>query len=330
MLGRREYMGHTVNFKTFKTNFKDKYRQHTPGDQQVVFENTHEAIIDPETWETANRIRQNTKRRRLTLFGKANPLTGLLYCADCGAKLYNERGFSRKGYWRDLYICSTYRKHSKDCLAHRIRTDSVNDLVLEVLRTVSEYARENETEFTRQVNEMFSSQQAGAAKAQRKKLTASQRRRDELDRLIQRIYEDMVAGRITDKRFEVLSCEYEREQAELEQAITELQTDVDSFDDSAARAAGFLELTRRYEDFSELTAPMLHEFVQKIVVHERAEKNKHFTRQKVEIYLSFIGEYVPPIISTDEEPIPEQTESERKREYHREYYLNRRERRAVV
>jgi len=215
--------------------------------------------------------------------------------------------------------------HPAGCTGHRINTEPLIELILDSLRTVCEYARKNEAEFTRQVNEMFSSQQAGTAKAQRKKLTASQRRRDELDRLIQRIYEDMVAGRITDKRFEVLSGEYEREQSELEQAITELQTDVDSFDDSSARAEGFLELTRRYKDFSELTAPMIAEFIQKIVIHERAEKNKRFTSQKVEVYLNFIERYMPPITPADEEPDPDRQEREQKREYHREYYRRRKE-----
>jgi len=150
-----------------------------------------------------------------------------------------------------------------------------------------------------------------------------------LDKLIQRIYEDNVAGRITDKRFEVLSAEYEREQAELELTIAELQSEIVSFDDSEARAADFLKLTRRYRDFSELTAPMLHEFVQKIVVHERAEKNARYTTQAVDIYLNFIGQYIPP--ETEEEPEPDPTEiareeqHEKRRLYHRDYQRKRRE-----
>lgn len=326
ILERIEYMGHMVNFKTFKANFKDKQRQKTPDEQLVIFENTHEAIIDSETWDTANRIRQNAKRRRPNSLGEANPLTGLLWCADCGAKLYNERGYnSKNGKWKDTYICASYRKRTTDCTSHRINTDTVNELVLDTLRTVSEYARENEADFIRQVNEMFSTQQAGTVKAQRKKLTVSQKRRDELDRLIQRVYEDMVAGRITDKRFEVLSAEYEREQSELEQTIAELQTEVGSFEDSAERAERFLELTRRYTDFTELTAPILLEFVHKIVIHERAEKNKQFTTQKVEIHLNFIGRFPVPLTPTDEEPDPDQAERERKREYHREYQQRRKE-----
>ena len=328
ILERQEYKGHMVNFKTFKNNFKDKRRQSTPPEQQVIFEGAHEAIIDAETWETANRIRENAKRRRPDSLGEPHPLTGLLWCADCGEKLYNERGTNAQGKPKDAYICSSYRRRTTDCTAHRTRTDAIRDLVLDTLRTVSEYARNNKEDFTQQVNEMFSTQQAGNIKAQRKKLAVSQKRRGELDKLIQRVYEDMVAGRIAEKRFDVLSAEYEREQAELEQTIAVMQTEVAGYEDSAERAAGFLELTRRYTDFTELTAPMLHEFVRKIVIHERAEKNKRYTTQKIEIYLNFIENFVPPIdpnTLTAEEPDPEEMERERKRKYHGDYYRRRQE-----
>jgi len=200
-------------------------------------------------------------------------------------------------------------------------------LVLETLRTVSNYARNNEAEFTRQINEMFTAHQAGTVKAQRKKLAASQRRHAELDKLIQRIYEDNIAERITDKRFEVLSAEYEREQSELEQTIAQIQSDVNSFDDSAARAKNFIELARRYRDFSELTTPMLHEFIDKIIIHQRAEKWVHNTTQKVDIYLNFIGAYAPPITQPIEESAitDEQKRQEEKRLYHRDYQRKRRE-----
>ncbi len=326
ILARIEYMGHMVNFKTFKSSFKDKHRQAAPADNWVVFQNMHEAIIDPATWETAKRIRQNAKRRRPNSLGAPNPLTGMLYCADCGAKLYNTRGFDAKGKWRDYYTCSNNRKHAQGCTGHRINSETANALILDTLRAVSEYASGNEAEFTRQVNDMFSNQQAGSMKAKRKKLSADMKRRDELDTLIQRIYEDMVAGRITDKRFEVLSKGYEREQSELEQAIAELQTVADSFEDSAERAERFLELTRRYSDFTELTPPMLHEFVRKVVVCERAEPNKRYTAQKVKIYLNFIEEYTPPV-DTDatiiKKPDPEEAERERKRKWYSEYYYRR-------
>jgi hypothetical protein len=328
ILGRVEYMGYMVNFKTFKANFKDKQRQKTPADQLTVFENAHEAIIDPGTWETAGLIRQNAKRRRPNSLGAPNPLTGLMYCSDCSAKLYNTRGYNANGKWKDYYTCANNRRHVKSCTGHRINTETVNALILDTLRVVSEYARSNEDGFTRQVNEMFTHQQAGNVKAQRKKLAVSQRRRDELDRLIQRVYEDMVAEHISEKRFEVLSAEYEREQTALERTITELQTEVDSLTDSAERAAGFLGLTKRYEDFTELTPAMLHEFVRRVVVCEREEPNKRFTKQKVKVYLTFIEDFLPPAdpdALSPAEPDPAQAERERKRQYFRDYYRRRKE-----
>ena len=327
LLERVEYMGHMVNFKTFKSHFKDKHRQVTPMEERVVFENKHEAIIDSETWQIANRIRQKAKRRRTNSFGEANPLTGLLYCVDCGAKLYNERSLTRQGKPRDQYVCASYRKQTTECTAHTVKTSVVRELVLDTLRVVNSYVRESEVEFIRQINELFSTQQAGAVKAQRKKLAEGQKRMAELDKLIQRSYEDNVAGRISDKRFEVFSAAYEEEQAELEQTTMRMQADIDSFDDSATRAEKFLALTRRYREFDELTASMLHEFVDKIIIHERAKKWVHHTTQKIEVYLNFIGTFMPPVAESDVVPDPaalaEQAQREKKRQYARDYQRKR-------
>ena len=325
ILSRLEYMGHMVNFKTFKVNFKDKNRQSMPADQQVVFEDKHEAIIDPETWETAQRIRQNTKRRRMTL-GEPHILTGLLYCADCGAKLYNERTYT-EGKIKGNYICSNNQRHKTNhCTPHRISTEVVYDLVLETLRSISAYARENEAEFVQRVHETFSTQQAGTEKAQRKKLSASQRRHSDLDKLIQRVYEDFVAERISENRFKVLSAEYEQEQTNLTQIISELQAEIHSVEDSSSRAERFLELTSRYTDFTELTAPMLNEFVQQVIVHERAMRWSRWTTQKVEIHLNFIGHFPLPTHESEEsqEPDLDQERREKNREYSRDYYRRRR------
>jgi hypothetical protein len=209
---------------------------------------------------------------------------------------------------------------------HRIRAVVVKELVLETLRMVSAYARENEAEFIRRINETFSAQQAGTINAQKKKLATNQKRHAELDRLIQRIYEDNIAGRITDKRFDALSRSYENEQEDLERQIAALQAEADAFDDSAARAASFLELTRRYRDFSELTAPMLHEFVQKIVVHERAEKRVRYTTQQVEVFLNFIGKFDAPVAepeAADPAAIAEREAKDKRRLYDREYQRKR-------
>ncbi|GHU80013.1 recombinase [Clostridia bacterium] len=327
LLERIEYTGAMVNFKTYKTSFKDKNRKPSSPDDWVIFEGKHEAIIEPELWQTAHRLRQSAKRRRPDNLGEPHPLTGLLYCADCGAKLYNERSNSVKGKPRNNYICASYRKRTTNCTAHTVQAKKIEVVILDTLKRVSEFARENEAEFTKMVNDTFSARQDGAVKEQRKKLAAAKKRAAELDTLIKRLYENMVSGALTAKRFEILSGDYEREQAELEPLIEELQGGIASFEDSAARAANFLELTRRYRDFEELTTPMLLEFVEKVVVHERAEKRRQFTSQKVDIHLNFIGMFEVPEEEAEPAPaeIERQEKEEQKREYAREYHRRRRE-----
>jgi len=201
---------------------------------------------------------------------------------------------------KNHYTCKESKHGVEFCTGHRINGGVIEELVLETLKRVSQYATANEKDFIREINEMYSNQQADNAKSGRKKLKQSQNRHAELDKLIQRIYEDMVAEKITDKRFEVLSNQYEQEQAELEETITQLTADLDSYDDSTDRAAKFLELTKRYKQFEELTPTMLHEFVDRIEVHERADRRAIVTTQKVDVYLNFIGTYSPPIDETEQ------------------------------
>lgn len=189
ILERKEYMGHTINFKTYKKSYKDKNRRHNPEDKQMVFENTHEALIDPETWETAQRCRR-TIRRIPKQAREPNRLTGLLFCKDCGAKLYNEvveaGGRHRP---KDNYTCASYRKHTTDCTAHYIRTAVVEELILTALQEVNAFVKDNEAEFLRLVTETSTAQQEQAAKTNRKRLNDNQKRITELDRLIRQIYE---------------------------------------------------------------------------------------------------------------------------------------------
>jgi hypothetical protein len=154
LLSRLEYMGHTVNFKTTKQSYKSKRRYANARENWAVFENTHEAIIPPETWETANRLRAAAKRHMSDL-GEPRPLTGLLYCADCGSKLYHERTSAGCAKPKDSYLCANYRKLTGDCTAHRISAKAVEALILETLRAVSRYAQTDETAFRTRVTEMF-------------------------------------------------------------------------------------------------------------------------------------------------------------------------------
>jgi len=328
IISRMEYKGCMVNLKTQKQSFKDKRSKDVPREDWLVFEGKHEAIVDETTWQTANDIRQKKRRNKPDSLGEPHPLTGLLYCATCKSKMHHNRGIIKDtGKAKNYYTCKQSKHGIEFCTGHRINGGVIEEIVLETLQRVSAYATTNEKEFTRQINEMYSTQQTDTVKSQRKKLKSSQNRHAELDKLIQRIYEDNVAQKISDKRFKVLSSQYEQEQAELEQLITQLAVDLDSYDDSIDRAAKFLELTKRYKEFAELTPAMLHEFVDRIEVHERADRRAIVTTQKVDVYLNFIGTYSPPIEDTDEVPDPEAVAAHENRMaklmYQREYKKRR-------
>jgi len=229
---------------------------------------------------------------------------------------------------KNYYTCKQSKHGTEFCTGHRINGGAVETLVLETLQTVSRYAAANEADFTRQINEIFSNQQAENVKSQRRKLKSSHSRHAELDKLMQRIYEDNANEKISDKRFDVLSHQYESEQEELEQTIIQLEADLNSYDDSTDRAAKFLELTRRYREFSELTPAMLHEFVDRIEIHEREDKRAIVTTQRVDVYLNFIGTYSPPVEALEiAKPDPvAAAEHERcmaKLMYQREYKIRR-------
>ena len=315
IIAKPEYVGHTVNFRYYKRSYKDKQNTPTPKDSQKIFEGTHPAIIDNETWETAQRCRKTVKRT--DTYGSANPLTGKVFCADCGAKLYNHRSAggkpytnqnTGKAYFRpsfDYYCCSTHtnavRKFTANCTAHRTKTSAVQQIVLDTIKAASALVKTNEAEFIKQIREVSEIRQEESAKTYNKNLNKAQKRVAELNNLIRKIYEDNVNGKLTDKRFEVMSTEYEQEQEGLEATITELQTALDSFQADSTRADKFIELTKRYTDFSELTTPMINEFIDKIIVYE-AERINNERVQDVDVYLNFIGKFeIPPQELTEEE-----------------------------
>ena len=310
ILAKPEYMGHTVNFRSHKQSYKDKTPIMNPQEDWLIFENTHEAIVDKETWELAQKLRK-TPRRHDTL-GEANPLTGLLFCADCGAKMTNHRsrgGTESSPYPSDFYDCSTYtlahQKRTHACCGHYIRTKAVRELVLNTIRTVSTYAISNQEEFAEKVRAASQIKQKEAAKETKRKLNKDKKRIAELDNIIKKLYESFAIGRITDERFDTLLAEYEAEQKELQASVAEAEQRVSSFEEDTVRVEQFMELAKKYTDFSELTTMMINEFIDKIIVHA-PEKVDGDRVQEVEIYLKFIGHF--------ELPAPELTEEEVKRQ----------------
>lgn len=344
ILSKPEYRGDTVNFRYSKKTYKDKNHTPNPQDKWLIFENTHPAIIDRETWETAQRCRKTVKRT--DTFGAANPLTGKLFCADCGAKMFNHRKAGGKPNYRnettgkmylrspsDFYVCSTHtnaqNKFKKECTTHHIKTAAVRQLILDTIRAATASVESGEADFIKQIRETSAIRQEETAKAYKRNLTKAQKRVAELNTLIRKIYEDNVNGKLTDKRFELLSREYEAEQEELEKSITETQAALDSFTADSMRADKFIELTKRYKDFSELTTPMINEFIEKIIVHE-AEKVDGERFQEVDIYLNFIGKFeIPPQELTAEEE-REQEKIKRRRESQRRYNARKKAKRLAA
>ncbi len=339
ILAKPEYMGHTVNFRSYKESYKDKKAIKRPPEDWTIFENTHEAIVDPETWQLAQHIRKTVKRTDTT--GEANPLTGLLYCADCGAKLYNHKGRAQASkenrgkdpvsglYPYDHYDCSTYSLtyHHADskCFGHYISTKAVRTLILETIRAVSSYAITNEGDFIQKVREASEVRQKETAKELKKKIGKGQKRCAELDGLIKKLYESYAAGRLTDKRFELLSGEYEQEQVELEAVIAQDSEKLNSYEEDTDRVDQFLTLAKKYTDFSVLTTPMIYEFIDKIIVHA-PEKVGGDRVQEVEIYLKFIGKFDVPMPEPTEEELLEAEKQRQRREYYRQRGKRQRER----
>ena len=312
ILEKREYLGHTINFKTRK-HFKDKKSHYVPEDEWTIFENTHEPIIDQQTFDLVQKIRGNV-RRYPDGWGEAAPLTGLLYCADCGGKMYVHR--TNNGKRISQYTCSQYSKVpvGKLCTTqHRINEDVVLSLVSEMLKAIAEYAKHDRAEFVRVVQEAQSSQQTAEVKKQRTRLATAKQRVSELEVLLCKIYEDNILGKLSDSRYATLDAQYEKEQSELTAEISVLEKAVKSYEKHEKDADRFIALIDKYENFDKLTIAMLNEFIEKILVHERDRKGSIQTTQEVEIYFNFVGRFVPPAFG-EAELTPEELEEIRKRE----------------
>ena len=316
ILDHQEYMGHTVNFRSSKRYYKDT-RHANPPEKLLIFENTHEPIVTKETWELAQ-CALKSKKRTDTL-GVANPLTGLLYCADCGQRLYNHRRGPQNAqgvFQSDSYNCSTYmlsrKRETMECSSHHVSTKALRALILKTIQTVSRYALSNEMEFTRKVREASALQQAQEVKEAKARIRKAQKRCKELDVLIQKLYESYALNKITEKRFDDFLAAYEQEQAELK-AVLETDTgELQAYEADSDHIASFLKLARKYRDTDELTTPMIYAYIEKIIVHapEKINGERHM---QLDIYLKFIGNFQVP--QTD--PTAEEIAAEKKRRQQR-------------
>ena len=295
ILERKEYLGHTVNFKTEKVSYKVKVSVLNPEDKQAVFENTHEPIIDLETWERVQELRK--QRKRPNRYDEMGLFSGIVFCADCGSVMYQQRYDNEKRH-QDCYICGSYKKRTADCTAHFIRTDLLAAGVTANLRQITSYAAKHEAKFMKL---LLAQSEAGDKRkdaARRREMDAAQKRITELSGIFKRLYEDSVSGRISDERFTELSADYEQEQAALKARLAELQAEQGRAREASANVEKFMGIVHRHTSFEELTPTLLREFVEKIVVHEStAEDGKRrgkLRRQEIEIYYSFVGKVELP------------------------------------
>ena len=328
ILSKQEYCGDTVNFKTRK-HLKDKRSHYVDPSQWTVFENTHAPIIDRETYENVQRIRANNKRRRPNGYGYIHPLSGLLFCKDCGGKLYIHRIYNGKD--RPTAVCGNYARGSMEIerdwivcnSGHRIEAANIMELIRDTLKGIAAYAKTDKEAFKKSVQEVLASHQTDEVKKQKKQLTAHRKRHAELEKLLNKIYEDDALGKLPPKRYESLLQTYGQEQDNIETEIIKLQSTVEKYESGSSRATKFIKLVERYTDFTEITQVMLHEFIEKIVVHERDRKGKIDSPQTVEIHLNFIGEFIPPTVEakalTPEEQAEQEAIAERRERFRRAY-----------
>ena len=297
ILENLEYTGCTVNFKYCKKSYKSKKRIKLPQEEWLVFENTQEAIIDRQTYDTVQKIRQC--KRRPTPMGEMNALSGMLYCADCGKRMYLCRCTTMKQ--AEYFNCSTYRKKKKNlCTSHQITVKAVEILLLDDLRRTLRFAQSQKEEFLQILEENSEVKTKQEIKENLRKLSAAEERIKALDKIIQSLYEDKVAGKLSEERYLKLSDTYETEQADLTEKAQTLKAEIEKDKKEKDEILDFLCLVEKYSSIEELTPEIIRSFVDRIIVHEKRKENGHY-RQEVEIVYNFIGAVeIPDFLDDDE------------------------------
>lgn len=331
ILTRQEYCGDIVNFKTEK-HYRDKRNHYVDKSQWQIIENVHEPIIDRITFENVQRMLENAPVKRSNGDGIIHPLSGLMYCKDCGTKMHI-RTIHKNGKVQHVTYCSEYAKgkarHPKCNSPHRIDVDCVMQNIAEVLRKIAQFALANKAEFEAMVNSSLEKEQTDEVKKQQKRVPQIRHRLEQIETVMDKLYEDNAIGKIEPERYEQLSQKYSEEYYTLKKELEEIEERLSECENANQRAKRFIRLVERYCDFEELTPTAINEFISKIVVHERDVKGAKFAVQRVEVYFNYIGKFENELTEqfapTDEEckRIREEIEEarrEKSRAYHREYY----------
>ncbi|MCD8300568.1 MAG: recombinase family protein, partial [Clostridiales bacterium] len=341
ILNDQEYLGHTVLGKTVMENFKTKKRRKATPDELLIFPDTHEAIIDQETWDKAQRLRKRAAPR-LSDGKPTHRLSGLLFCADCGSRLsyvsasgqHRENG---KVYDSDeSFRCSKYRNKYNSCTNHFIKASDAEEVILLAVQRTAAVIMEDEQSFVEQLQSQWQmTQNQGAADIQRE-IQDADRRMQELDGLIKSLYENFNAGRLPERQYIKLMTDYDTEQEGLEKRVEELRASETEDAKNKTDVQRFIRVIRRYSDFSELTTPMLYDLIDRVVVHEAVGKRGADRTQQVDVYFNYIGNFIPPISKAEVdamEAAARQTEEERrerKKEASRRATRKRNEKRAAL
>lgn len=304
ILDRQEYLGHTVLGKSICENFKTKQRRAATPDELMIFPDTHEAIIDQDTWDIARKIRMK-KKPRVANGTYSHRLSGLVYCADCGARMgfiSPDAKHGEKHYDSDsAFQCGNYRSAAAECVSHYVKTSVLEAVILQAIQTVSKYVLENEAEFIDQLRAVWNEHQMRATSNGQLELVGARKRMNELDEKIKKLYESTLNGLLPERQAQRMIQQYDEEQIVLEKRIEELESLVQQDEIKQVDTSRFIALVKKYRDCEELTDTMLYAFIDRIEVHEATGGRTVYRQQKIDIHFNFIGNYYPPEETISEE-----------------------------
>ena len=337
ILDRQEYLGHTVLCKSIRENFKLKKRRAATPEERIIFKNTHEAIIDQETWDKAQRLRKRNPKK-LPNGTYSHRLAGMVFCADCGSRMSFSSPESKHRDFDVVYDsdsswqCSKYRNMYVSCTSHFIKTSTIEAAILNAIKAMTKEIIENEDEFAEQLQAAWENQNTQVSSESKKELHSVQKRMDELDALIRSLYENSVLGKIPERQYQRLMAQYDDEQTVCEARIAELKKELDNAETTKVDLKRFIKLIRKYKDCDTLTDEMLYELVEKVVIHSASGGRTIYRQQQIDIYFNFIGDTFPSQIEIsrgDKKNLTEQQLAKRKK-YQKTAGENRKKKRAVL
>ena len=295
ILDRQEYIGDTVNFKCTTRSYKDKTRINLPKEDRKIFKNTHEPIIDEYTWNIAKQLRNNRQKRAKS--GKKSIFSGLLFCNDCGRKMYFQSPVVDLKA-KDHYRCSSYKHDTSACTSHYISDDVLQSIVLENIQRVVSYMKDYEDLFIQEQLAKSTQNELKQISKNKKELEKAKNRVIEIDNLFMHIYEDNVSGKISDDRFRNLSFNYDKEQQELKIKIEQLSKDIENTEKKDTDITEFISNVKKYTEITKLTLEILNELIEKIIIHQKEKVNGKKT-QKIDIYYRGVGIISFPVSTQD-------------------------------